>query len=396
MKPIVSVSGLSKTYKLYSGPRDLFKEILLGIPSRHQLIALKDISFELTEGEAFGIVGDNGAGKSTLLKILTGTTFPTSGTAQTLGRVGSLLELGAGFHPEFTGRENIYFNGAAMGLGRREVARHEEQIVEFSELGSFIDEPVRTYSSGMYLRLGFSVATGFDFSVLIIDEALAVGDQGFQKKCTDRIVGFKKAGKTILFCSHSLYQVRTLCDRALWLERGVAKGMGQSDEVVDQYTAFLRQQTETALESTTSQRQRNDLCWIESVRTTDSQGETCREFNSGETIQIEVEAYFGKQFEGTPGIGVSLLRNDGVIVYTTANTIDEVGLVQVSQHHYRTTLAFPECPLLPGSYYLNVVTTDQDFLQSYDVVEKASPFRVVDPRPDFGVVRLNHQWRVRG
>ena len=210
MRAAIRVSGLSKIYKLYWGPRSLFKEMFFRIPSHHALWALRDIDLEISEGEAFGLIGRNGAGKSTLLKILTGTAFPTSGSMEIQGRVSALLELGAGFHPDFSGRENIFFNGALLGYSHEEIRQREQEIIEFSELEEFIDRPIKTYSSGMYVRLGFAVVTGFDPSILIIDEALAVGDQSFQKKCTDRILHFKQVGKTILFCSHNLYQVKTL------------------------------------------------------------------------------------------------------------------------------------------------------------------------------------------
>ena len=181
MRPAVRVSQLSKVYKLYWGPRSLFREMLLRVPSHQPFWALREISFEVGEGEAFGIIGENGAGKTTLLQILAGATSPTSGSVNLEGKASALLELTAGFHPDFTGRQNIYFNGALAGLNRDQIRESESEIIAFSELREFIDKPVKTYSSGMYVRLGFALATGFDPSILVIDEALAVGDQRFQK-----------------------------------------------------------------------------------------------------------------------------------------------------------------------------------------------------------------------
>jgi len=240
MKYAVSVNNLSKAYRLYSGPRAMLKELLFNIQGHQLFTALHPLSFQIAAGEAFGVIGNNGAGKSTLLKLLAGTCVPTTGDFSIDGNVGALLELGVGFHPDHTGRDNIYFNGAILGLTRKEIDTRIDSIIAFSELEKFIDEPVKTYSSGMYLRLGFSVATGFDFPVLIIDEALAVGDQKFQKKCTDRIIDFKEKGGTILFCSHNLHQVKLLCERALWIHEGENRFLGPARETVEAYQAFLR------------------------------------------------------------------------------------------------------------------------------------------------------------
>lgn len=395
MSSSVTVSNLCKLYKLYWGPRSLFKEIFFRIPSHHELWALDHVSFEIQEGEAFGIVGDNGAGKTTLLKILTGTAYPTSGSVQVRGRVNALLELGTGFHPEFTGRENIYFNGALLGLTRREVQEQEEEIIDFSGLENFIDQPVKTYSSGMYLRLGFAIATGFEPSILIIDEALAVGDQRFQKKCTDRIIEFRNSGKTIIFCSHNLHQIKTLCERALWLDRGKPAGLGSATEVVEQYTSFLRQGGPASEVSSTPESDAKDqkqVCWIEKVILRDSRGQKRREFSVSETLKLEVRAFFGPEFSGTPGIGVSIVRNDGVTIYLTANTMENVLLKEISPGHFVGHLIFPDLQLLSGRYHFNVVTTDQDFIQAYHKVEEAEFFTVLNRGPDSGIVRLTHHW----
>jgi len=390
MTPAISVSQISKTYKLYPGPRALFTELLFSKPSHHPLRALQNVDFQVAEGEAFGVVGNNGAGKSTLLKIITGTAFPTSGKAEVNGTVSALLELGAGFHPEFTGRENIYFNGAVMGLSRDLVEDREEAIVAFSELGSFIDEPVKTYSSGMYLRLGFSVATGFDSSILIIDEALAVGDQRFQKKCTDLIADFRNAGKTILFCSHNLHQVKALCDRAIWLQEGEVKSLGDAGQVVDEYNCWAREPVseEQALASVGD----SEICWIGNVRLLDGGGQQRHQFRSDEAFNLEVEASFSESFEGSPGIGVSLVRSDGVIVYTTSTIMGGRPLTPLEGHLYTATIAFDSSQLLAGAYYFNVVATDDRHLQAYSIQEKAEPFTITDNSQEIGITRLKHRW----
>ncbi len=392
MTSIIEVSDLTKIYRLYRGPRALFRELLLGLSSHTSVIALEDLDFHVTAGEAFGVVGDNGAGKTTLLKILTGTTFPTSGTIKVDGSVSALLELGAGFHPEFTGRQNIYFNGAVMGLSRERIKTQEEGIIAFSELGKFIDEPVKTYSSGMQVRLGFSIATGFESAILIIDEALAVGDQRFQKKCTDRILTFKRSGGTILFCSHNLHQVRTLCDRAIWLHRGQIRSLGKASDVVDEYTHFVRGENVDQSRQELSQTGQGHICWIEKVRLSDPSGERRDRFTSGKDLILEIWAHFGDGFKGVPGIGVSIVRNDGVIVYTTSSTMDHATLNRVGPTEFHGKIEFRKLPLLSGKYCFNVVTTDQENMQAYSLVERAEPFTVTDPGPDFGLVRMSHRW----
>ncbi len=389
----VRTKDLTKIYRLYHGPRSMVAGLLFGRPPDTEIVALDNISVEVEEGEAFGVIGDNGAGKSTLLKILTGTAVPTRGEVQVQGRATALLEVGVGFHPDFTGRENLYFTGALMGLAREEIAEREGEIVAFSELGSFIDEPVKTYSSGMYVRLGFAVATGFDFSILIIDEALAVGDQGFQKKCTDRIAAFRKAGKTILFCSHNLYQVRTLCERALWLERGHPIRIGPAREVVTEYESSSRTRGTTATESvlTLNKMVRDDRCRVESVTVLDEHMQPVDRIHSGETFCVRLEGWFGPGFAGTPALGLSLLRDD-TVVYTTSTAMDGVLPRALADGRYTATIRFRKCPLLTGRYEVHAYATDEHYLQAYDAVVEAAFFTVVDEGPDTGLVRLEHDW----
>lgn len=390
----VSVSNLTKVYRHYHGPRAMLKGLVLGRPPQTLIRALEDVSFQVRQGEAFGVVGDNGAGKSTLLKILTGTAVPNQGEVLVEGNVAALLELGVGFHPDFTGRENIYFTGAVMGLAREEVRDREEEIVAFSELSEFIDEPVKTYSSGMYVRLGFAVATGFDFSVLIIDEALAVGDQRFQKKCTDRILGFKKQGKTILFCSHNLYQVRTLCGRALWLHKGRPMALGSASEVVESYNAFTREApTPSSVPDSSQNTAPGQVCWVEQVELTGEDGKSQSRFRSGETLCLRIVGRFTDAFVGVPALGLSIVRNDEVIVYTTSTSMDGFELQQLPDGCFTATAVFEDCPLLSGRYHFHLYATDQDYLQSYDILEKAASFTISDPGPDVGLVRLPHFWR---
>ena len=395
MTTAISASGVGKLYRQYKDRRDLLWEFLLRRKRHSELWALRDVSFQAREGEAFGLVGDNGAGKSTLLKILCGTTSATRGEVVVQGKVSALLELGAGFHPDFSGRANIYFSGAVMGLSHQQVEAREAEIIDFSELHDFIDQPVKTYSSGMYVRLGFAVATGFDPSVLIVDEALAVGDQSFQKKCTDRIMDFREKGGTILFCSHNLYQVRKLCDRALWLDRGRVRASGSSDEVIDRYQDAQRERERQGLSSSKvaqADGAEGPICRIERYRLSGEDGRTLHRFKSGETLRLEAWVRFSPKFKGTPGIGISIIRNDGVIVYTTSSTIDGCRLAQDRQGTRYGCIVFPSIPLLAGSYAFTIMATDQFNMQVYDAAEEVEQFIVTHPGPEFGVSAMQHFW----
>ncbi|MFZ5906058.1 MAG: ABC transporter ATP-binding protein [Nitrospirota bacterium] len=241
----VSAEQITKIYKLYDKPLDRLKELLLHRSLHKELPALRGVTFSLKQGETLGVIGDNGAGKSTLLKILTKTLSPTHGSVRVTGLVSSLLELGSGFHPEFTGIENIFFYGSLLGIENSQMKKNVHQIVEFAELGDFINYPIKTYSSGMHVRLAFSVATAVDPDVLIIDEALSVGDQYFQKKCLEKMDEFKRREKTIIFCSHDLYQVKTFCEKTLWLDHGQVRMFGNSTQVINAYAGHEQTKADT-------------------------------------------------------------------------------------------------------------------------------------------------------
>ena len=243
--PLIFAEHLSKGYRVYGSPWDRLREMVLGRASYTTIQALDDVSFELERGESLGIVGENGAGKSTLLKLLAGVTRPSRGRLQVDGSAASLLELGMGFHNEFSGRQNIRLNAAMMGLSEREVEARTPAILAFSELGEFIDRPVKTYSTGMVMRLGFSIAVQMEPEILIVDEALSVGDGYFQKKCMDRIRSFLESGRTLFFCSHAMYYVTSLCQRALWLEKGQVRALGPAEEVVREYENHLLEKGRT-------------------------------------------------------------------------------------------------------------------------------------------------------
>ena len=238
---VIKIDNLSKCYEVYDKPHKRLLQMLFRGKRKyfHEFWALKGTSLEVKPGETVGIIGSNGSGKSTLLQMLCGTLNPSSGSITVKGRVAALLELGAGFNPEFTGKENVYLNAAILGLSRDEIDSQYAAIEEFAEIGEFISQPVKTYSSGMYVRLAFSVAVHTNPSILVVDEALSVGDARFQAKCLDRIKQMKESGVSILFVSHDVAAVRTLCDRALWLDKGIVRGLGDVFPVTAQYTEHL-------------------------------------------------------------------------------------------------------------------------------------------------------------
>ena len=234
----IKVDHVYKSFNVYYDRANTLKERVLFMgrnKKKEKREILKDINIEIKKGEAVALIGVNGSGKSTLLKLMTKIIFPNKGTVETYGKLTSLLELGAGFHPDFTGRENIYFNSSIFGLTKKQIDKRLDQIIEFSELGELIDNPVRTYSSGQYMRLAFSVAINVDAEILLIDEILSVGDQHFQNKCFEKMNELKREGKTMVFVTHSMDSVKNLCDRAIWLYEGEVKMDGNSQDVIDEY-----------------------------------------------------------------------------------------------------------------------------------------------------------------
>lgn len=385
---VVELDRVTKVYRVYQGSRGILKELLLRRRYHRPFWALKEFTVQIEKGVTFGVVGDNGAGKSTLLKLITGTTSPTAGTVRTDGRVASLLELGTGFHPEFTGRQNIHFSAATMGVAIEEARAREADIIEFSELAEFIDQPIKTYSSGMYLRLGFATATAFDPEILVIDEALAVGDQNFQKKCIDRIHQFKERDRNIVFCSHNMYQVRQLCDQAVWLHRGECRALGPAASVVDQYSDFQRESRAPVPAARSSQ----PFSAIESVELTDLAGLPRDHFATGDGLRLTVRARFRPGSH--PNLGIAIVRNDGVVCYC-ANTAQDGFRLSRPDDDSRSiaSLEFPKIELLSGQYHFSVATTDERSLQAYEIVESACAFTVRHSGSDYGLARLAHLWK---
>jgi len=389
----VTASQVSKVYKLYDSPSDRWKELLLRRPRARDFRALTDVSFALPKGSALGLIGENGAGKSTLLKIIAGTTQPTSGSVSRSGVVASILELGMGFHPEFTGEENARMNAALLGLSRVEIRRRLPEIREFAEIGDFFRRPVRTYSSGMALRLAFAVATHVDAEILVVDEALSVGDGYFQKKSIDRITEFQKAGGTLLFCSHALYYVALLCSEAIWLREGRPEASGRAVEVVRAYEAFLqekeRRATETSPISESATEGRRPALLTEVV-VHDGSGYPRAEFGAGETFAVDV-AFETVDPELGFHVRVGVDREDGVQAFAM-DTQSQAWAPLTGRRRWRVRLVLPELPLAQGNFKLYVFLSDEKALHLHDLRVLAPGFSVVPPDYTVGLLRPRHSW----
>ena len=314
--------------------------------------ALRDIDIEIHQGEVVGIVGGNGAGKSTLLKILSRIVAPTRGRVELRGRVGSLLEVGTGFHPELTGRENIFLNGSILGMKRREIAKAFDQIVDFSGIEKFLDTPVKRYSSGMYVRLAFAVAAHLETEILIIDEVLAVGDIAFQKKCLGKMSDVAKGGRTVLFVSHNMGTIRTLCSRAVILDAGQLTGSGSADQQVMQYLQLLEARAATSLQERTDRRG-SGAARITSIDFVSEDNEPLRQAMCGDPIGVRVT--YRSQLVGVrPFVAISMVSADGQRLFHVDNKERGVSLPAVrSAGTY--TCQFPKLPLPTGTYHVDVL-----------------------------------------
>lgn len=389
----IEAQQLSKVYRIYTNPKDRLKEFLWrGRRTYHQEFwALRDVSLQLPVGSTLGLIGDNGAGKSTLLQLVAGVLRPTSGQVTTRGRVSTILELGTGFNPEFTGRENAMMSGAIMGIPPREMERLFPEIVDFAEIGDFIDRPVKMYSSGMYVRLAFAVVTSVDPDVLIIDEALSVGDQYFQKRCFDRIETFRKAGKTILFCSHDLYYIGMICDRVIWLKGGKIEKAGEAQQVVGAYENYLRERESPSSTPIAPVHDPTIFPWIENVRLTKGNGvDACEQFMMGDDLAVTV-SFQVPEPPTSVHIGIGIDRNDGVQCFATGT---HAATVTPPTESGRVRLHVPRLPLMSGEYALTVFLLDQHGLHVYDRKLREYKFRVMHKGRALGLCYLDHWWEV--
>ena len=395
--------------------------------------ALKGVSFNVAQGKTFGIVGRNGSGKSTMLKLIAGIGKPTSGTIRVNGRVSALIELGAGFHPEISGRENVYINGLMLGLSRREISQRFDEIVRFAELEEFIDAPVKTYSSGMYMRLGFAVAINVDPDVLLVDEVLAVGDEAFTHKCLDKFAEFRRRGRTVLLVTHSLALVTKFCDEALWLDAGIAKAEGDPKRVIDAYLLDVAasenkqlaaddalvgigdrgsgiRKFEPSDRSAPGSRlpapgEPADMFkaaegrWgsreveITSVEITGVNGQPAHLFQSGEHIEVRLHVRANRKVSDF-AFGVGIFNAEGVCCYGT-NTVIDGGVAGEIFGEGLVVFDIPALNLVDGTYKLDVAVHRQDGVP-YDYHRLLHTFRIKSPLKDVGIFRPAHAWYFSG
>jgi lipopolysaccharide transport system ATP-binding protein len=363
--PTYSFANVSKVYRLYAAPRDRLVEALTGRVRHAEVHALRGVSGSIGTGAVLGVIGENGSGKSTLFKILAGTTAATSGTVSLPGRIASILELGSAFHPDDTGRRNVILQAALAGLSRDEVAGALPEIEAFAELGDFFDRPVKTYSSGMQMRLAFSVATAVLPDVILLDEALAVGDGRFQKKCVDRIFELKASGKTIFFCSHAMYFVSTLCDRALWLNAGRVEAEGDVQSVVLEYERFLaRKDRATAPHGAEAAVPAGTHAKFREVLVTGAGGAPKEEFRPGEPWAVELE--FAADDPSRPlQIHLAVSTRDNVVCFSADSRLDGSGPF-VGQRAYRVRIAVDALPLGKGEFVVYAYLADEKALALFD------------------------------
>ncbi len=386
----IRARGLGRVFKIRLTQTRSLKETILRreLPKTRELWALRDVDLDIHRGETFGIVGRNGSGKSTLLKLIAGIFSPTTGTLEVEGRVGSLIEIGAGFHPEFTGVENVYLNAAIYGLKRSYVDEHLDEIIDFAELEQFKDVPVRTYSSGMYMRLGFSVAMHVQPDILLLDEVLAVGDEAFQQKCFGRLGDFRRAGGTIVFVSHDPSAVERLCDRALMLEAGQVLGEGPAADVVSAYHRRL-------VSSPAAQAARRDgavatRCRVHEVRAMAGDGTVRDRFVEGEPVALEVWLYAEQELEGA-SVTVGIRDADGRPV--GSQTLDGVRLPPGRLERLR--LNFPGLPMREGRFFVDVGVTTADRDDELALAERALELSVFgSDAAGSGPIRLGGTWEV--
>ena len=392
MTAAIRAEHVAKSYLVRRERRRTLKEQLLRqYGPRQRVEALKDVTFAVEPGETYGIVGANGSGKSTLLKLIAGTAKPTSGVIAVQGRVSALLELGAGFHPDFTGRENVYLNASILGLTRKETDRVLPAIVDFAELGDFFDAGVKTYSSGMYMRLAFAVAAHVDPDVLLIDEILAVGDEYFQRKCFAKLNEFRARKKTICFVSHDLVAVSRLCTRGMLLERGDVRAEGDIKRVMEAYAEIVEAHEEGTMAGAapTGDRWGSGELRIDEV-TLHADGAPAHILRSGEQAEIRL-AYTAAPEVHAAIFGLTIYRDDGVSVYGTNTEIDQVPIAV--RPSGSVTFRVERLPLLPGRYEMDVAALSPEH-HTYDYHSKRFAFRVSGVASEMGTSRIEHRWEI--
>lgn len=431
-RTVVRLDHITKRYQLYEKPQDRFRETF---SLRHKkyskdFYALKDVSFHIEQGDTIGIVGKNGSGKSTLLKILTGVLTQTSGTVEVDGKISALLELGAGFNQDFTGIENIFLNGTIMGIERQEMEKRVDEIVKFADIGDHIYQPVKTYSSGMFMRLAFAVAINVDPQILIVDEALAVGDTRFQMKCMDKFIEFMNAGKTVIFVSHDINMIKRFCKRAVWINEGVLVMDGETDPVTDQYEDFLKSglslqeyfeitkleemavdQQEEPVQDKEEQEESFEqeieviktelpnptgaVAQLNYIKMFNQRGEEVSKIRHGEKISLEIDYTVYDEAVQYPVLGVAIRSVDRLYV-CGLNTLLDNQKIPWKLGRNKMTLTYERFNLTGGSYYFDSILFDQTATIPFDSKNQIKSFFVEMNYIAEGVVVLQHHWNKGG
>ena len=407
--PIIEVSHLTKVYNLYDKKSDRLREaISVSGKEYHRLFyALQDISFTVDRGEILGIMGVNGSGKSTLLKILTGVVAPSEGTASVNGRVSALLELGAGFNPEYTGIENIALNGTMMGYSPKEMVKRQEQIIQFADIGEYINQPVKNYSSGMFARLAFATAINVEPEILIVDEALSVGDMRFQIKCMNRMKEMMENGTTILFVSHDIASIRRFCKKSIWLNHGKLEAFGETNDVADLYSDYLKctemqseppkakQETQDAdLDPEFAARSKNgDIAKVVKVELLDQNGnpQTTVRYDAPVTFQVSYDVYDENVDE--PVLGVAVFGVDDDYVCGLNTLLDHVEIPWKYGHNTASVYYPKGLRVLGGKYYFDVTLRDKTATVNIDYQKEVKDIRVVSDYVAEGRFVIPHIWQ---
>ena len=407
MKPVIRVQNLSKEYRIGTAQQHsrTLRRTLTGLASRRQgnsrarhetIWALKDVGFDIHPGELVGIIGRNGAGKSTLLKILSRVTEPTTGRVELYGRTGSMLEVGTGFHPELTGRENIFLNGAILGMRKAEIARKFDEIVAFSEIEKFIDTPVKFYSSGMYVRLAFSVAAHLEPDILLIDEVLSVGDMSFQQKCIEKIGSIREQAKAIILVSHSMISVKAICSRIILVNGGTIAAEGEPKHVIPLYEKLMLENVESSIVRDEVV-EGNGMIQINAVRLLDADGSARNLFEVGEKITVVIEYDALERLEEVIAYA-AIRRPDGFICVGTSTRLENITLPPLEGPGV-IEIEIPELLVMPGHYVMDVTFYDRNFeFRAYFFGRRRSEFEVRSSRPSFdalhGVFYQKQHWKI--
>ncbi len=394
-EPAIAVRGATKRYRRYARPHGTLKSALLAraprSPGREGVTALEDVSFEVPEGQTLGVIGANGSGKSTLLKLLAGIVRPTAGSVSVRGRLAALLELGAGFHPELSGRENVEITGLLLGLTKKEIASRFDAIVRFAGVEAFLDAPVKTYSSGMAVRLGFAIAAHSDPDVLLVDEVLAVGDEAFAHRALEKFSEFERAGKTLVFVSHDLALVGERCRRALWLDSGRIAADGPAVETVARYRerVAVEEGGRRLREAGGGSRVGSGVASIESVRLLDAEGRAAGRLRSGEPAVLEMTVRAAEALEDFV-FGFRIATVSGTVVFATNTALEGLRPARF-EGEARVTLAIPALDLAPGPYTLDAAVHAKDGAP-YDYRRDVLRFEVTSGRAGAGIWSPPRRW----